>query len=160
MEVFSRFEKFKYCHQKFLDYNLSEEELDNLGKQFSNLVFDSIVQSPLTLGIRDFIVKYHKTLRFSIISGTPTGELQQICHKLNLTSFFHEICGSPILKSEWCYKIIQANDLRKNETLFIGDAMTDYTTAQEVRIQFLLRDTHLNKDQFNNYQGLRDKRFY
>ena len=43
---------------------------------------------------------------------------------------------------------------RPEETLFIGDAKSDYNAARENKLTFLLRRHNDNKEIFSDYNGL------
>ena len=68
----SRFEKFKYWHEKHLGIKITKEQLEFLSNEFSAQVVDKVVSSNEIDGSIDFIKKNYKNYRFWIITGTPT----------------------------------------------------------------------------------------
>lgn len=155
----SRYEKFKIYHKEFLGEEIDENKVNELADQFSNLVFEGVVNSPYVPGIKSFIESQSKKYRFSIISGTPMVELEKIVKEIRLDSHFHEIYGSPIKKPEWSRKILSENNLNKEETLFVGDAVTDWNAAKEVGLHFLFRETDECMEFFTEFEGIRARDF-
>ena len=47
----SRFEKFKFWEKKFFNKDISEERVDELAKQFSNLVLNKVIVSDEVPGV-------------------------------------------------------------------------------------------------------------
>ena len=91
---------------------------------------------------------------FYVISGTPTEEMRLIVEKRGLTSCFKGVFGSPESKSHWCAALLAEHGYRPEETLFIGDAKSDYNAARENKLTFLLRRHNDNKEIFSDYNGL------
>ena len=89
-----------------------------------------------------------------VISGTPTEEMRLIVEKRGLTSCFKGVFGSPESKSHWCAALLAEHGYRPEETLFIGDAKSDYNAARENKLTFLLRRHNDNKEIFSDYNGL------
>ena len=125
----SRYEKFKYFHNKFLNQSIDNDEINKLAIQFSNLVLDKVIKSKEVLGANYFINKYHKKFKFWIITGTPTKEIELIVKERNLNNFFVGLHGSPNKKKFWTEYIIEKNNLNRNNILFLGDASTDMDAA-------------------------------
>lgn len=155
----SRFDKFKFWHKEYLDIVLNNDEINELAKEFSQLVFQKVIESKEIPGVMSFIKNYHKKLKFWIITGTPSSEIQRIIDQLELKSFFVGIHGSPQKKTFWTEKIITENKLKRNETLFIGDASTDYEAAKYSSIKFCLREDNYNYNFFKNKNVFKFKHF-
>ncbi|WP_445665611.1 HAD family hydrolase [Fodinibius sp. AD559] len=151
----SRFEKFRIYHSRFLDEEIDEEEVQELAEQFSNLVVDGVVEAPEVPGVGKFLEKYHKTMDFWVITGTPTEEIKQIVSRRELDKYFIELCGSPTKKPEWTNYLLEKYELDPDETLFLGDSMSDYKGAKAGGTHFALRSYEENKELFGDYTGLR-----
>ena len=65
-----------------------------------------------------------------------------------MDKYFINVYGSPDKKTPIVEKIIHENNLKKNETVFLGDALSDYNAAKENNIDFFLRLTPENKTLF------------
>lgn len=155
----SRFEKFKYWEKEFFDRDISEDEVQRLANEFSKLVLNRVINADEVDGAGYFLKKYYKAMRFWIITGTPTTEIEIITEKRELTAYFIGIHGSPEKKMYWTEYLIKQHNLKREETLFLGDATTDYDAANHSKLHFALRDNDENSEIFRNYSGLRFSNF-
>lgn len=155
----SRFEKFKYWHKKHLGKDITDLELDELTEEFSQIVVHQVLASNQIEGAINFIKKAHDKYKFWIITGTPTNEIKLITDRLGISQYFLGIYGSPSKKKHWVDYILNEHKLDPKETLFLGDAMTDYQAAQHGNLNFALREASYNLDLFKNVQTLRFKTF-
>ena len=151
----SRYEKFKIYHTQFLNINISEQGVQDLAKQFSDLVLDKVINASEVTGCSAFIDQYSKSLNFWIITGTPTEEMNVIAKSRDLDHHFIGIHGSPKNKRYWTEYLITKHGLNREETLFLGDATTDQDAALFSNLHFGLRDHEENKSIFKDYSGLR-----
>ncbi len=149
----SRFEKFKIWHKEYLDINLSDKEIQDLANQFSSLVMENVIKSNPIPGAIEFIKRYSKDFNFFIISGTPDQEIKKICDAIGITDHFKEILGSPKNKKTWCLELkSKYEELRHNNTIFLGDALSDYEAAQENNFYFALRSANYSDSIFSDIQ--------
>ena len=155
----SRYEKFKIYHNQFLNKEISEQEVQNLAKEFSNLVLERVINSEEVEGCNDFLDQYSKSLNFWIITGTPIEEMKIIAKSRGIENHFIGIHGSPKNKRYWTEYLIKENNLNRAETLFLGDATTDYDAALFSNLHFALREHKENESLFEDYEGLRFKDF-
>lgn len=155
----SRFEKFRYWHKKHLGIEITNEQLNNLSEDFSSRVVDQVVKSGEIKGSLGFIKKNHQKYRFWIITGTPTTEMNQVADKIGITPYFIGIYGSPEKKKHWVDHLLKKHQLHPNETLFLGDATTDFEAAQCGKLHFVLREAPYNIDLFKDIQTPRFKTF-
>lgn len=156
----SRFEKFKIYHEEFLNQSITQEGIDELALQFSNLVLQKVINSEEVKGAQYFLEKYSKQLNFWIITGTPTQEIKIITDQRNLSSFFIGIHGSPKKKKYWTEFLIDKYNLERYETIFLGDATTDFEAANHSNLYFALCENEENKHLFKDYNGIRFSDFY
>jgi len=150
----SRFEKFPYYHKTFLNIDLSEEDVENLSNDFSKLVIDAVVDTDEVPGVLWFLRKHQKEKNYWIVSATPTEEINEIVRKRKMTNYFIKIFGSPEKKSSIVKNIINENELIISETVFFGDAMSDYKAAKDNNIDFMFRQTDENQSLFQKYNGI------
>ena len=156
----SRYEKFKYFHKEFLNQEIDQKKVDELAIQFSNIVLDKVINSDEVLGANYFLEKFHKKLKFWVITGTPSKEIELIAEKRKLTSFFIGLHGSPKNKRYWTENLIKEHNLNRDEIIFLGDATTDMNAANYSKIHFALRENEENKEIFKDYNGIRFSDFY
>jgi len=135
----SRFEKFKIIYKEILRKRLSNETFENLCSNFSDLVYERVLECDFVPGALEFLKKYHKRTHLFIISGTPHEEINKIADAKGLNRYFKGIFGSPTTKSHWTKKIIEERKLDANNALFVGDAMSDYMAAEDNNIRFVAR---------------------
>lgn len=133
----SRFEKFKYFHKTFLNINISDEELVKLGEDFSKLVFKKVCESRYIPGAYEFLEFCSKKYLTFICTGTPETEINKILRSKNLDKMFNGIYGSPSSKTDIINRIVINNNLKSNEIIFIGDAMTDYDASKNTNLDFI-----------------------
>jgi len=71
-----------------------------------------------------------------------------------MDNHFIKVYGSPDRKTSIVEKIINENCLIRDETIFLGDALSDYNAATENDIDFALRKTPENKKLFSKNPNL------
>jgi HAD superfamily hydrolase (TIGR01549 family) len=135
----SRYEKFRIIYKEFLNENISKDKEEQLGKEFSDFVFEKTIKCPYVKGFMDFIKNNYGRYLFFIASGTPNGEINNVVDERNLRKYFEEVIGSPKTKTQIIKMILEKYNLEKNEVVFIGDAPTDYHGAEETGINFIAR---------------------
>ena len=150
----SRFEKFPYYHKTFLKIDLNENDVEKLSDDFSKLVIDAVVDADEVPGALWFLKKYKRVSKYWIASATPTDEINEIAKKRGMYDYFISIYGSPENKSSIVKNIINKDKLVNSETVFFGDAMSDYRAAKDNSINFILRLTKENQNLFRDYTGL------
>ena len=146
----SRYEKFKIIYKEFLKRPLSDAKNRELGKTFSNLVFEKVVNCPFVCGAYEFLKKYASAFPIFVASGTPENELIEIVRRRNLAHFFKSIHGSPKTKPEIIDDIISTYNYSPEQILFIGDSTTDYEAAKCTNIRFIGR---VDNDEKNIFPG-------
>lgn len=156
----SRFEKFRIYHKEFLGKIIDDQKIDELSELYSNLVVEKVVNAPEIKGAKYFLDKYQERLNYWVITGTPTSEIKKITELRNIKKYFIELCGSPTKKWEWTEYLIDKYGLKREETLFLGDAMSDYKAAEKSKLHFALRDYEETYELFKEYDVMRFTDFY
>jgi len=146
----SRYEKFPFYHKQFLNTDLSVEEISELSDQFSKMVVKGVIKADEVNGTSWFLKKYDKRCKYWIVSATPENEIIKIAEKRGIAGFFVKIYGSPEKKPNIVKKIFTDYNISKNETVFLGDAMSDLEAAKNNNIDYILRSTIENKSLFKN----------
>tara|TARA_Y100000590_G_scaffold142430_1_gene163420 strand:- start:2048 stop:2710 length:663 start_codon:yes stop_codon:yes gene_type:complete len=149
----SRFEKFPLYHNRFLGEKLSKEEIQILADQFSDIIINRVISCPLVNGALSLLDFLHAKKLLFISTGTPEDEIKEIVQKRKLKQYFKEVFGSPSSKETHINHILKEYKLKKEETLYIGDAQTDLDAANTSQIDFILRRHKLNADLSNNFKG-------
>jgi len=148
----SRFEKFKIYSKEFLNKEITDKEIKDLSKTFSDLALNNVINSKFTKGAREFISSSQDEYNHFIISATPHEEMHKIAEAKEIDKFFKGIMGSPKSKTEWLTDLIKHKIIKRENSLFIGDASADLKSAENTKIKFLLRKHDLNRNEFSNYE--------
>ena len=133
----SRFEKIKYFYEKILQKNISESQVLEFADKFAKIINKNIFNSSNL--IKDsvvFIKNNYTKYNFHIVSGAENNELNNLCKYFELDTCFITINGSPTKKEVLIQNILEKYDYKKEETILIGDAITDYNAAKKNSITF------------------------
>ena len=133
----SRYEKFKYFHNKFLGVDLDITQINQMAEQFASLVMHKVIISDFIPGSFEFIKSRSENYLQFVCTGTPNSEILEILSQRKLESFFNAVYGSPEKKPEIINRIATQFNLKSDEMIFFGDTMTDYNAAQEMNINFV-----------------------
>lgn len=130
-----RYKKIQYVMEKL---SLSNLDIKSLATEFENEVVDQVIQAPFLYDILEFLVqrKFAGKNDF-IVSGTPEKELKKIVKKKGLKQYFLEIRGSPDPKDSILRKLIKKYSIDTTNSIFIGDANTDFEAAKKCGILFI-----------------------
>jgi len=140
----SRFEKFEIIYRDILGQPLSKERKQELGKQFSEYVYQEVLESPFVEGAKEFLEKYYQKISLFVASGTPEEELRSIVKERGLDKYFKGVFGIPLKKKDITLKIMEESGFNPKEVVFVGDAIEDYQGAKEAGVRFIGRITENN----------------
>ena len=135
----SRFVKLRTIYEKILKKSLSEDKFNSLSEQFSSIVVDEVVAAPWVEGAHEFIKTNKNRYLFFIVSGTPQKELELIVKRRRMGKYFCAVFGSPKDKISLFQEALTGLNLTPKETVFIGDAETDWNAAKTMGLPFLWR---------------------
>jgi HAD superfamily hydrolase (TIGR01549 family) len=135
----SRFVKIKYIYEKILKQPLSDEYFKYLCQRYSELVFARVLQCEFVKGAKEFLDKYHRQMPLFVISGTPQEEMREIVEQKDLSQYFQGVFGSPNSKDYWVKKILSESQFPGRQTIFVGDAKSDYEAAKQGGCIFFAR---------------------
>lgn len=134
----SRFEKFRHFYENFLNQSITQSQIDNLAKDFSDLVMSKVLASDYIDGAIETLEKFHeKNTPMFVISGTPDDEIKNIVKERNLSKYFLDVKGSPKKKIELVKEIFDISNYNNKNCIFIGDALSDYDCAIHYGMDFL-----------------------
>lgn len=143
----SRYDKFRFIFKDILRQPLSKEKFDELCRQFSTLVYQRVLECDFVPGALEFLKKYRAAFPMFVVSGTPHKEINGIVSDRGLTCYFKGVFGSPTSKVDWVRQIVREDGVNPRQSLFVGDALSDYEAALENNIEFVARVTE-NVDVF------------
>ncbi len=134
----SRFDKFRHYHPEFLGKVVTDEDVNRLSSEFSQIVVDKVVNSADIPGATSFLEKYCKEKVCVVNSATPQDEIRDIVDQRGWSDFFVKVYGSPTSKLENLNKIIEIHpEFNKNDFIFFGDALSDLNAAIGAGIEFI-----------------------
>jgi len=133
----SRFEKIRYFYSGILHQDIREEEVLKLAEEFGDIINKKLFdKNNLIEDSVSFIKANYTKYDFHIVSGAEHDELNEICRYFELSKYFITINGSPLKKEILIKNIFDNYMYKKEETILIGDAMTDYNAALKNGIKF------------------------
>lgn len=133
----SRFEKIKYFYNEILQKNIIEGEVIESADKFAKIINKNLLNSSNLIDDSvSYIKENYKKYNFHIVSGAEHNELNKICKYFNIEQYFISIDGSPTKKDVLVKEVLEKFNYKKDETILIGDAITDYKAALENKIKF------------------------
>jgi HAD superfamily hydrolase (TIGR01509 family) len=135
----SRFIKFKHIYNNIIHLPISQEQEEDLGKTFSQIVLEKILSASFASGAMEFLQEYYKDYFMFVASGTPEEELHFIIKNRGIEEYFIETHGTPRKKPEIINDILKRYHWNPQEAIFVGDAETDLSAANETGIHFVAR---------------------
>jgi HAD superfamily hydrolase (TIGR01549 family) len=147
----SRVRIFPIAHRLFLNREIGEEEHRMMCERFTAWVEQEVVKALLVEGVEDFLKSWQGKARIFVSSGTPQDEMRRIVSAKGLDKYFTEVLGSPVLKADHVRNMLHKYSIAKEDTLFVGDAITDRDAAAEAGVKFIARispDSRLQKEPY------------
>ena len=133
-----RQEKLRHCFTALAGKSLTEAELEQAGRTFSDLVLEEVVAAPLIAGARTTLERLKQVgIPAFVVSGTPGAEMRLIVARKGLAPLFTEVHGSPQAKPAIVADILGRHGFSPGRCLFVGDAMADYRAAKTHALHFL-----------------------
>ncbi|MDH3227745.1 MAG: HAD family hydrolase [Thermoleophilia bacterium] len=152
----SRFEKFAWIYRELLGRELDADESAELGRRFSQLVFERAVRCPEVLGTSETLATLHAAgIPLFVASGTPQEELERLIAARGWRESFRGIHGSPSTKPWILSAISRALGCAPGSLVFVGDGRSDLDAAREAGVPFILRATAAQEERFAGYDGPR-----
>lgn len=133
----SRFEKIKYFYNEILQKDITEREVIEFADKFAEIINKNLFNpSNLIEDSVSYIKENYKKYNFHIVSGAENNELNELCKYFELDKYFISIDGSPTKKDVLVKEVLEKFNYKKNETILIGDAITDFNAANLNEILF------------------------
>lgn len=133
----SRYVKFRYFFENIRNEELSEKKLKELTEAYSTIMRKELVARdrliPQTI---EFIKRNQENYKMHIVSGSDGEELRTLCEKLNISSYFNSIAGSPTPKKELVGTLIDERNYKPGDLCLIGDSINDLEAAEINKIDF------------------------
>jgi len=132
----SRYTKFEWFFENVLGKELNAEESADLGRQFSSICMERIMQVPLVSGFTDAVAVAYGRCPLFVASAAPQEELETILAARGLDVFFKEIFGSPPEKTANLQRAVDTLNVNPGNVLMVGDSQADYQAAKSVGTDF------------------------
>jgi len=159
--AFSRYAKFKYIYENILGKEYTSKVERDLGRRFSEIVFQKVAECPSVEGAEEFLEYFSKIYPIYLASNTPQQELERIIVKRKMKKYFKQIFGCPPgNKVDFINKAIENEHAKPNEAIYIGDMMEDYNIAKKTGVFFIGRRNiesfdNLDIPQFSNLKEIK-----
>jgi phosphoglycolate phosphatase-like HAD superfamily hydrolase len=132
----SRYVKFKEFLIDFARESFEEKKYILLLNKYAILCEEIYRYANITPGTVDLLKELNNLNKnLYVASGSDEEELKEVLNTRNLGKYFNGIYGAPKTKLE-CATIILKNHPNKR-AVFIGDALSDMTTARKNNIDFI-----------------------
>jgi len=139
----SRYEKIKYFFGEIRHETISDDSVQVLSRQYTELVKQKVIDADSVKGSLEFLSNNHTNYDFAIVSGSDQQELREVCQARKIYSFFFKILGSPEKKAINLSSLLLEVGWEKGSCLFIGDSLNDLEAAQNNDIDFIARESGL-----------------
>ena len=133
----SRYKKIKYFFNEIRREPVSEDAVDQLALEFSDLVEQDVVNAEPVKGALGFLEECSSEFSFAIVSGSDQKELRRIDH------FFEKILGSPTEKKDNIAALLSELNWKETDTLYVGDSKNDLDAARANDLDFIGRSSGL-----------------
>jgi len=153
----SRYDKFRYIYKEILKRPLRDEEFQILCDKFADLVVSRVIDAPYVKGAIEFLKDYvPKKYKCFLVSATPQKEIKEILQKRHIAHFFSVIYGASTKKSHAVREILNEENIMPIDTVYVGDAMSDYLAAKDNVVNFIARINN-NESIFNDIDCIKVK---
>jgi phosphoglycolate phosphatase-like HAD superfamily hydrolase len=147
----SRYEKFP-IYLQWAGEEVTKGTLDALSLEFSEIVFQDILDANWVPGVLEYLQKNHQRQIFILVTATPLEEIKKILNILGISNYFKCVHGSPQTKAKAIADGLTKFKCAPDNALMIGDSYVDLSAAKENAVGFLLRRTLENQDLISRYQ--------
>lgn len=137
----SRFKKIRYFFNEIRKESLSNKELSGWAEKYSDIVKQDVINAEAVEGAVEFLTGFNECHNFALISGSEERELRDVCRQRKIDRYFVMILGSPSTKEENIHELFKRMPWQKEESVFVGDAVNDYTAAKAVGLGFIGRNS-------------------
>jgi HAD superfamily hydrolase (TIGR01549 family) len=134
----SRYVKIRYFYEEILKQEITQNEVLEYANAFSVLMKKELINpNNLILESLQFIKENYKNYKFHIVSGSDGEELRYLCEKMEISSYFMTIEGSPTPKNKLVKDLLKRHNYEVSDCVLIGDSINDYEAAKDNKIQFM-----------------------
>ena len=133
----SRFVKFRMFFEEMIGQSISDEQVEDLSRQFSEFALKELVDPKLQIAESiQWVKANHENYNFHVASGSEETELKRVAEAQQLACYFKSFHGSPTPKPELVKSILENNGYLVKETVLIGDSINDFRAAEDNDVAF------------------------
>jgi HAD superfamily hydrolase (TIGR01549 family) len=144
----SRYRKFEWLHREVLGREITQEELERLGRKYAEIAFEEVCRCDLVPGIEDVLMRWKGRVPMYVCSGAPHEELNVILQRRGLHQYFAGVYGSPPAKTQLLRGILKEAGVDPATVVMVGDSVTDLNAAESVGTRFYGRGDELRGGSF------------
>jgi len=133
----SRVRKITHYLSAWTDLEPTQELIDTYVKRFGELTYQKMREVPFIEGALAFIQAHATEYDLHVISGTPHDELDALIRHFKLDGYFKEWLGFPTLKHDHFEYLLEKYHYQRENVLYIGDAVNDFTAAMQSGLLFI-----------------------
>jgi len=137
----SRYEKIRYFFKAILNKQISDDAVQAMARQYSELVKQKVIGAEPVKGSLEFLSNHKNNYDFAVVSGADQEELRNVCKAREIDHFFLEILGSPASKESNIALLLSKMGWGRKSCLFIGDSINDFDAARAHGIDFIGRNS-------------------
>ncbi len=152
----SRYEKIRYFFQEVRGEPITEERVQVMAAQFSDLVRQEVVDAESVKCSVEFMKQNISRFNFALVSGSDQTELRGVCRERGIGHYFKRILGSPVKKKDNLARLLEDLGWKTNETVYIGDSNNDLDASLANRIDFIGRNSGLVEWACTEVPGISD----
>ena len=135
-----RYRKFRHIAKDILKISGDTEKLETeWADNFRDMTRERIIDCSYVAGARELLEYLKGRAPMFLASATPKSELDVILESKELTGYFDEVFGSPIVKSEVLKMLLGRLECGPEELLFVGDSPEDRKAALDAGVPFVGR---------------------
>jgi len=139
----SRYTKFEWLYREVLGREITQDELEELGRRYAEIAFEEVCRCELVPGVEAVLKRWQGRVPMYICSGAPHEELNLILKGRGLDQYFAGIYGFPPAKAELLRGIIKRAGVDPATAVMVGDSVTDLDAAEAVGTLFYGRGGEL-----------------
>lgn len=142
----SRLVKFQHIFEHILRLPYDSATSEAVGKRFSEIVFQKVVDCPFVPGAQALLREYSSRLSIFVVSASPEQELRRVVAVRQLKPFFKGVYGTPGSKVGHIKRVLRRMRLTPSQAIMVGDSPEDYKAAKAASVRFIGRQ---NQEEFD-----------
>lgn len=132
---------FEETAEMFMPY-LDKEKREDIFQEMLDLLANrlTIVGGAVFEGLKETLIELSKKYKVSIVSNCAAGYIESFLDSSNLGEFFVDFAAAgkmKISKAEAMKIVLQRNDIKNTEAVYLGDTIKDLEASKNAGIRFI-----------------------